>query len=67
MVKEGKENQPVNQVKWVKRDKLTANDYNPNKVAPVELELLKTSIKLCGWTQPIVIRENNTIVDGFHR
>ena len=67
MVKEGKENQPVNQVKWVKRDELTANDYNPNKVAPVELELLKTSIKLCGWTQPIVIREINTIVDGFHR
>ena len=59
--------QPINSFEWVDRDKLTANDYNPNHVAPVELELLKTSIKLCGWTQPIVARKNGEIVDGFHR
>lgn len=67
MVNEGIENQPINQVQWIERDKLKANDYNPNRVAPTELELLKTSIKLSGWTQPIVIREDFTIVDGFHR
>ena len=67
MAKDKLQTQPINAVKWLKRDKLKANDYNPNKVAPTELELLKTSIKLSGWTQPIVIRKNHTIVDGFHR
>lgn len=67
MVKQGKDKQPINAMQWVKRSKLKANDYNPNKVAPVELELLKTSIKLSGWTQPIVIRKSYEIVDGFHR
>ena len=67
MVKKGLDAQPVNTVQWVERSELKANDYNPNHVAPVELELLKTSIKLSGWTQPIVIRKNKTIVDGFHR
>jgi ParB-like chromosome segregation protein Spo0J len=66
-MKKGKTNQPINSVKWVKRSLLKANDYNPNKVSPIELELLKTSIKLCGWTQPIVCRSNYEIVDGFHR
>lgn len=58
---------PINRVEWRHRDELHANDYNPNRVAPVELSLLKESIKLCGWTQPIVIRSNGEIVDGFHR
>lgn len=59
--------QPLNQVKWVHRDQLCANNYNPNKVAPVEMELLKTSIIEDGWTQPIVCNEDNSIIDGFHR
>ena len=46
MVKKGLDAQPVNTVQWVERSELKANDYNPNHVAPVELELLKTSIKL---------------------
>lgn len=62
-----KEDQPINNVKWVKRDKLSANDYNPNHVYNTELELLKTSIKEDGWTQPIVALKDGTIVDGFHR
>lgn len=44
----GKDNQPISTFNWVLRDELTANNYNPNRVAPIELELLKTSIKLCG-------------------
>ena len=35
-------------------DKVIANDYNPNKVAPPEMELLKHSIEEDGYTQPIV-------------
>jgi ParB-like chromosome segregation protein Spo0J len=59
--------QPVSTVKWRHRDELTANDYNPNRVAPPELELLILSILEDGWTQPIVVLPDGTIVDGFHR
>lgn len=59
--------QPISAVKWKHRDELKPNDYNPNKVAPPEMELLITSIIEDGWTQPIVILPDNTIVDGFHR
>jgi len=61
------EGQPISTVEWVPRDVLHANGYNPNKVAPPELALLKLSILEDGWTQPIVAREDGEIVDGFHR
>ena len=63
----GIESQPVSQVQWINRDKLKPNHYNPNKVAPPEMELLKISIMEDGWTQPIVINPDFSIVDGFHR
>lgn len=59
--------QPVSHVRWIHRDNLNPNDYNPNAVAPPELKLLKVSIMEDGWTQPIVINPDKTIVDGFHR
>jgi len=59
--------QPISRVKWVSRETLKPNDYNPNKVAPPELELLIISILEDGWTQPIVTLPDGTIVDGFHR
>ncbi len=63
--------QPVDCVLWVKQDRLTANDYNPNNVAPPEKRLLTKSLELDGFTQPIVVTENTPqhyeIVDGFHR
>lgn len=62
-----KENQPINKVVWIDRNELKPNNYNPNKVAPPEMKLLKTSIMEDGWTQPIVANPDNTIVDGFHR
>jgi ParB-like chromosome segregation protein Spo0J len=62
-----KEKQPINSVQWIHRDKLKPNNYNPNKVAPPELKLLKISILEDGWTQPIVVNDDYTIVDGFHR
>lgn len=61
---------PVDCVLWVKSGNVYANDYNPNSVAPPEMELLKTSILEDGYTQPIVTYpEDNkfTVVDGFHR
>lgn len=63
----GIENQPVSNIQWVDRDKLHANQYNPNHVSPREMRLLKISIVEDGWTQPIVARTDGQIVDGFHR
>jgi len=63
-------NEPVDLILWVKNNEVLANDYNPNNVAPPEMELLKTSILADGYTQPIVtFPENNhiTVIDGFHR
>lgn len=58
---------PVSNVKWVDRASLRPNDYNPNFVAPPELDLLIVSILEDGFTQPIVVLPDMTIVDGFHR
>ena len=60
-------NQPLSKINWVHRDELKPNNYNPNKVAPPELKLLKISIQEDGWTQPIVANSDMSIVDGFHR
>lgn len=62
--------EPVDCVLWVKNDVVHANDYNPNSVAPPEMELLKVSILEDGYTQPIVTFKTdsqNEVVDGFHR
>jgi len=62
--------EPVDYVKWVRNDELKANDYNPNRVAPPEMELLKVSILNDGYTQPIVSWPKDAgyeVVDGFHR
>lgn len=64
--------EPVDCVLWVKNDLVHANDYNPNKVAPPEMELLEVSIINDGYTQPIVTWPNDEkqtieVIDGFHR
>lgn len=63
---------PVLNVKMVPLEKVEANDYNPNKVAPPEMRLLKLSIENDGYTQPIVCYYNEgkdkyIVIDGFHR
>lgn len=58
---------PLASLQWVNRDQLKPNDYNPNKVSRENLELLKQSILINGWTLPIVVRPDFTIIDGFHR
>lgn len=62
--------EPVDCVQWVPQELVQANDYNPNSVAPPEMELLHISIKEDGYTQPIVVWQHDGIyevVDGFHR
>ena len=63
---------PVYGVIAVPIEKIRANTYNPNAVAPPEMRLLYESIKADGYTMPIVcyyVKEEDiyVIVDGFHR
>ena len=63
---------PVYNVMAIPVEKIQANDYNPNRVAPPEMKLLELSIWEDGYTQPIVCyhdREHDKyiVVDGFHR
>ena len=63
---------PVYQIYSIPIEKIVPNAYNPNSVAPPELELLYDSIKEDGYTMPIVCyhdQDSDTyiIVDGFHR
>lgn len=64
--------EPVDYVQWVPANKVVANEYNPNKVAPPEMRLLHISIQEDGYTQPIVCfydgdNDQYVVVDGFHR
>lgn len=63
---------PVLNVRMVPIEKVVANDYNPNRMASPERELLRVSIEEDGYTQPVVTyydSENDRyeVVDGFHR
>ena len=63
-------NHPVSRLQWIVAEKVYANDYNPNQVAPPEMKLLRKSIEADGFTQPIVVwetEEGYEVVDGFHR
>lgn len=59
--------QPIANVQIVNRERLRANSYNPNVVSEDNLKLLTQSILVNGWTLPIVVRPDYTIIDGFHR
>ncbi len=70
--------EPVDCVLWVPAEQVRANDYNPNVVAPPEMDLLAHSITADGYTQPIVTWPSDDaalpeadrryeVVDGFHR
>ena len=63
---------PVYNVIAVPLEKVVANDYNPNVVAPPEMKLLELSIWEDGYTMPCVCyyrsdEDRYEIVDGFHR
>jgi len=62
--------EPVDLIRWVPVDGVKANDYNPNSVAPPEMELLRHSINHDGYTQPVVTwmdDDSREVIDGFHR
>jgi ParB-like chromosome segregation protein Spo0J len=63
---------PVYNVLSIPLDRIQANSYNPNSVAPPEMALLETSIWEDGYTQPVVCfydpeLDKYIVVDGFHR
>ncbi|MGW2654403.1 hypothetical protein ACWC1D_12225 [Streptomyces sp. NPDC001478] len=71
--------EPVDLVLWEKAENVEGNSYNPNAVAPRQMDLLRHSITVDGLTQPIVSwrpKDADTtneaaspveVVDGFHR
>lgn len=63
---------PVYRVIAVPVEKVVANNYNPNVVAPPEMRLLELSIWEDGYTMPCVCyylkdQDRYEIVDGYHR
>ena len=63
---------PVYNVLSIPIDKIRANSYNPNAVAPPEMKLLELSIWEDGYTMPCVCyylpdEDIYEIVDGYHR
>lgn len=64
---------PVLNVQLIRSSNLKGNDYNPNRVAPPEMKLLKLSIKKDGLTMPVVAcakkskKHTHEVIDGFHR
>lgn len=63
---------PVYNVQAIPIEKIRANAYNPNAVAPPEMKLLELSIWEDGYTMPIVcyyVPDDDVyeIVDGYHR
>lgn len=63
---------PVYNIRRVPIEKIQANTYNPNHVAPPEMKLLYQSIKEDGYTMPVVCYylkdiDKYEIVDGYHR
>ncbi len=63
---------PAYNVIAVPVEKISPNLYNPNTVAPPEMKLLYESIRIDGYTMPIVCyydqeKDEYIIVDGFHR
>ena len=63
---------PVYKVLSVPIDKVVANSYNPNVVAPPEMSLLELSVWEDGYTMPVVCyyipeKDIYELVDGYHR
>ncbi len=58
---------PLRSIQFIDRDLVKPNNYNPNRVTRANLDLLVQSILSNGWTLPIVLRPDYTIIDGFHR
>ena len=69
---DGEYRSPVYGVRAVPVEKVVANSYNPNVVAPPEMRLLELSIWEDGYTMPCVCyydaaNDRYELVDGYHR
>lgn len=51
----------------VKTRQISPDPQNPNLMTKDEMEHLRNSLKQLGYLQPIIIDENNVIIDGEHR
>ena len=49
----------MSQVYWIHRSQIKPNAYNPNAVAPAEMDLLKYSVMRIGWVFPILLIDEN--------
>lgn len=64
---------PACYVEMIALEEIEANQYNPNKMAPPEGNLLRTSLEKNGVTMPILVNRLNVgekkyvVIDGYHR
>lgn len=61
---------PALSPRLVRAERVVANEYNPNRVAAPEMDLLEQSITADGVTMAVVTVRNgdaSIVVDGFHR
>lgn len=54
-------------IEYVPLNDVKPNDYNPNRQSDHDFELLLRSIEEDGFTQPIIVSKDMTIIDGEHR
>lgn len=55
------------EIQYESVDDIKPNEYNPNRQSEEEFELLLRSIEDDGFTQPVIVTNDLTIVDGEHR
>lgn len=62
------ENKVYSEIKMVETELLKPNNYNPNLMTDEQFQSLVDDFKENGWVgQPIIINDNNEIIDGEHR
>jgi hypothetical protein len=54
-------------VEWVDRAALEPNEYNPSVSDGTNRDVLKNSIIDNGWTQPLLVKADGTIINGESR
>lgn len=63
-------NDAVDCILWKKAEELSTIDWNVNYIAPAEKRLLYNSLLINGFTQPVLIsqqNEKNYVIDGAQR
>ncbi len=55
------------EIEYVKIDSIRPNAYNPNRQSDHDFEMLLNSIETHGFTTPVLVNDDGTIIDGEHR